>query len=170
MLNARIGRSFYNYGPIILLYYLSISEIDTHFENYFSILSFNIQFIVIYFWVLKRPAVLGNGHIFLAGLINDVVMSFPLGSSSLSYLAISFVATYIRNMSVNSSIISDTTTFLIASIIAKLVFYVLISNFSEISITYTGMFYNVFFSLLFFPPFWLIFKLYNSNITIGKNA
>ena len=53
-----------NLGPLILLYYLSISEIDSHFENYFEILSFNIQLIIIYFWSLKRPEVLGNGHVF----------------------------------------------------------------------------------------------------------
>ena len=38
-----------NLGPLLLLYYLSISEIDTHFENFFEILSFNIQLIIIYF-------------------------------------------------------------------------------------------------------------------------
>ena len=58
-----------NFGPIILLYYLSISEIDTHFENYFEILSFNIQLIIIYFWSLKRPQVIGNGNIFFAGFL-----------------------------------------------------------------------------------------------------
>ena len=30
---------------------------------------------------------MGPGHIFFAGLINDVVMGFPLGISSLSYLS-----------------------------------------------------------------------------------
>ena len=53
MLNTRIGSKIINYGPIILLYYLSISEVDTHFANYFEILSFNFQLIIIYFWVLK---------------------------------------------------------------------------------------------------------------------
>ena len=48
---------------------LSISEIDTHFENYFEILSFNIQLIIIYFWSLKRQEIIGNGHIFFAGVM-----------------------------------------------------------------------------------------------------
>ena len=54
-----------NLGPIILLYYLSISELDSYFEDFFEILSFNIQLIIIYFWSLKKPELLGNGHIFL---------------------------------------------------------------------------------------------------------
>ena len=96
MFNFKIIKKLINLGPLILLYYLSISEIDSHFESYFEILSFNIQLIIIYFWMLKRPDLLGSGHIFFAGLINDVVMGFPLGLSSLSYLIISLVATYIK--------------------------------------------------------------------------
>ena len=42
-----------NFGPVILLYYLSISEIDTEFSNLFEILSFNLQIIIIYYWTLK---------------------------------------------------------------------------------------------------------------------
>ena len=98
MLNSNLSSKVLNFGPIILLYYLSISEVDANFENYFEILSFNLQLIVVYFWVLKRSTLLGNGHIFFAGLINDVVMGFPLALSSLTYLAVSFVATYIKNL------------------------------------------------------------------------
>ena len=65
MIISNLLRKTINLGPIIFLYYLSISEIDTHFENQFEILSFNIQLIIIYFWTLKRPNILGNGHFFL---------------------------------------------------------------------------------------------------------
>ena len=57
-------------GPLFLLYYLSISEIDTQFSNLFEILSFNLQIIIIYYWTLKSSSVLGNGHIFLVGIIH----------------------------------------------------------------------------------------------------
>ena len=122
MIISKTLRSLINFGPIILLYYLSISEIDTHFENFFEILSFNIQLIIIYFWVLKRPEVLGNGHIFFAGLINDVVMGIPLGLSSLTYLAVSLVATYVKNMTVNTRITTDWFTFFIAILFSNLIF------------------------------------------------
>ena len=158
-----------NYGPLLLLYYLSISEIDTFFESYYEILSFNIQLIIIYFWVLKRPTILGNGHIFFAGLINDVVMGFPLGISSISYLTISFMATYIKNMSVNTSITSDWFTFFIAIMFANGIFLILATSFSDIQINFTEMSYNTFFTLIFFPFFWFFFNLYNSLIG-GKNV
>ena len=36
MLHYRATRKLINFGPVILLYYLSISEIDTYFENFFE--------------------------------------------------------------------------------------------------------------------------------------
>ena len=130
MASTRILNKFINLGPLILLYYLSISEIDSHFESYFEILSFNIQLIIIYFWVSKRPEVLGSGHIFLAGLLNDVVMGFPLGVSSLCYLVVSLVATYIKNMTVNTRITTDWFSFFIAIFFSNLIFFILLVNFS----------------------------------------
>ena len=165
MLHFKTINKIINLGPLILLYYLSVSEIDTHFENFFEILSFNIQLIIIYFWVSKRPEILGSGHIFFAGLINDVVMGFPLGISSLAYLTVSLVATYVKNMTVNTRITTDWFTFFIAIFFSNLIFFILMINFSEVAINLTEISYNTFFTLIFFPFFWFLFTLYNSIIT-----
>ena len=170
MANFNIINKTINLGPLIFLYYLSLSEIDAHFESYFEILSFNIQLIIIYFWSLKRPEVLGNGHVFFAGIINDVVMGIPLGLSSLSYLIVALISTYIKNMTVNTSITSDWFTFFIALIFSNLTFLILALNFSEISVQLIDLSYNTFFTIIFFPFFWFIFNFYNSLITTGKNA
>ena len=170
MLNKNISWKIINFSPVIFLYFFSISEIDTHFENFFEILSFNIQLIIIYFWVLKNPSVLGNGHIFFAGLINDVILGFPLGLSSLTYLVISLVATYVKNMSVHTTLTSDWFTFLVGLIISNSVFLLLISNFSEINISFTEISYNTFFTLLFFPFFWFLFSYFNSIMSTQKNV
>mgnify|MGYP001247771344 FL=1 len=170
MSGYRYLQKIINFGPLIFLYYLSISEIDTYFENYFEILSFNIQLIIIYFWSLKRPEILGNGHIFFAGLINDTVMGIPLGLSSISYLVASLVATYVKNMTVNTSITTDWFTFFVAIFFSNLVFLILITNFSEISISITEISYNTFFTLIFFPFFWFLFNIYNSIVNAGKNV
>ena len=170
MFSFKITRKIINLGPLILLYYLSVSEIDSHFENYFEILSFNIQLIIIYFWVSKRPEALGGGHIFFAGFINDVIMGFPLGLSSLSYLTVSLVANYVKNMTVNTRITTDWFTFFIAIFFSNLIFFILLSNFSEIAVSVTEISYNTFFTLIFFPFFWFLFTYYNSIITFDKNA
>ena len=170
MFGFKMMRKLINLGPLIFLYYLSISEIDSHFENYFEILSFNIQLIIIYFWVSKRPEALGSGHIFFVGLLNDVVVGFPLGLSSLSYLIVSLVATYVKNMTVNTRITTDWFTFFIAIFFSNLILFILLSNFSEITVSVTEMSYNTFFTLIFFPFFWFLFTYYNSIITTGRNA
>ena len=170
MPRVNIMKKFINLGPLIFLYYLSISEIDSHFENYFEILSFNIQLIIIYFWSLKRPEVLGNGHVFFAGIINDVVMGIPLGLSSLSYLIVALTSTYVKNMTVNTSITSDWFTFFIAILFSNMIFLILASNFSNISVQLIDISYNTFFTVIFFPFFWFIFNLYNSIITFGRDA
>ena len=108
-----------NAGPLLLLYYLCISEVDSNLEKIFEIFTLNFQIIIIYFWVIKRPEIMANGHVFLAGLINDVVMGFPLGISSLSYLIIIFFGTYVRNKSVNTTIASDWFTFFMAMIFSN---------------------------------------------------
>ena len=36
-------------GPLFLLYYLSISEIDTNLDKLFEVFSLNLQIIIIYF-------------------------------------------------------------------------------------------------------------------------
>ena len=170
MAKLNLLNKIFNAGPLILLYYLSISEIDTNLEKVFEIFTFNLPIIIIYFWILKRPSVLGTGHIFVAGLINDVVMGYPLGISSLSYLVACFFSNYVRNKSVNTTIASDWFTFFIALVFANLLFFLLINNFSDLIISYSKLGYNTFFTLFLFPILWLLFSLYQANFMSGQDA
>ena len=160
--------SVINILPLLILYYLSISEIDTHFSNMFEILSFNLQIIIIYYWMLKNSSVLCNWHIFFAGILNDVVMGLPLGISSISYLTVSLVASYIRQVTVNISLFTDWFTFLLAIFFSNLVYLVLILNFTNLQISYVDVSYNAFFTFLFYPFIWTIFNFYQ-KIMILRN-
>ena len=170
MARLNLLNKFLNSGPLLLLYYLSISEIDTNLEKTFDIFTFNLPIIIIYFWILKRPSVMGTGHIFVAGLINDVVMGFPLGISSLTYLVVCFFSNYVRNKSVNTTIASDWFTFFIALMFANLLFFSLLINFSDVVISYVKIGYNSFFTLFLFPILWLLFSVYQSNFIGGRDA
>ena len=170
MAKTSLFYKIYNAGPLLLLYYLCISEVDSNLEKIFEIFTLNFQIILIYFWVLKRPELMANGHIFLAGLINDVVMGFPLGISSLSYLIIIFVGTYVRNKSVNTTIASDWFTFLMAMIFSNLLFFSLLNNFSELSFTLSKIGYNMFFTLFMFPIFWFLFNIYQMTFVGNRDA
>ena len=82
MAKGNFIHKLFSSGPLILLYYLSISELDTNLEKLFEIFSLNLQIIIIYFWIIKSPKLMHPGHIFLAGLINDVVVGYPLAIRS----------------------------------------------------------------------------------------
>ena len=170
MAKINILDKIYTAGPLILLYYLSISEVDANLENLLDIFSINLQIIIIYFWMIKRPSMMGTGHIFVAGLINDVVMGFPLGISSLSYLLVCFVGNYVRNKSVNTTLASDWFTFFIALIFSNLLFFSLINNFSDLAIPFSKIGYNTFFTLFLFPIFWFLFKIYQTSFIGGQDA
>ena len=170
MAKINILNKIYTAGPLILLYYLSISEVDANLENLLDIFSINLQIIIIYFWMIKRPSLMGTGHIFVAGLINDVVMGFPLGISSLSYLIVCFVGNYVRNKSVNTTLASDWFTFFIALIFSNLLFFSLINNFSDLAIPFSKIGYNTFFTLFLFPIFWFLFKIYQMSFIGGQDA
>ena len=170
MAKLNLLNKFFNAGPLLLLYFLSVSEVDTNLEKIFEIFTFNLPIIIIFFWILKKPSILGTGHIFVAGLVNDVVMGFPLGISSLSYLVVCFFANYVRNKSVNTTIASDWFTFFLALIFANLLFFSMLNNFSDLTISYSKISYNTFFTLFLFPIFWLFFNIYQMNFIGGKDA
>ena len=170
MAKLNILNKIYAAGPLILLYYLSISDVDANLENFLEIFSINLQIIIIYFWMIKRPTLMGTGHVFVAGLINDVVMGFPLGISSLSYLVVCFVGNYIRNKSVNTTLASDWVTFLIALLLSNLLFFSLINNFSDLAIPFSKMGYNTFFTLFLFPIFWFLFNIYQMSFIGSQDA
>ena len=170
MAKINILNKIYASGPLILLYYLSISDADANLENFLEIFSINLQIIIIYFWMIKRPSLMGTGHIFVAGLINDVVMGFPLGISSLSYLVVCFVGNYVRNKSVNTTLASDWFTFFLALLFSNVLFFSLINNFSNLAIPFSKIGYNTFFTLFLFPIFWFIFNIYQMSFIGSQDA
>ena len=151
--------------PLLVLVYICISEFHTQFYLW-DIFSFNIQFIIIYYWILRDPSILGYGFVFLCGLINDVVLSLPLGTSPLAYLFVSLVAAYVRNATVRSTLFTDWFTFIIAVLVGNFIVYFLLNNFSEFSVDYGSLFFNSLFTFILYPAFWGIFELYRRYINL----
>ena len=150
--------------PVFFLYYLSFSSFESikEFQN-FTVFAFNLHMILIYFYLLKYPDYLGIGHIFLAGLINDVVIGTPLGASSLSFLIMCFFTTYIRNVTLRPKMTAEWFTFIPAIFFSNLIFFLIINNFSNLSYYYIEILSNSFFTFLFFPIFYFFFKSYQSR-------
>ena len=161
----KINNNFTIYLPVILLYFFSFYHVQMPEVGKINFYSFNFQMILIYFYVLKFPDELGFGNIFLAGLINDTVLGTPLGTTSLSYLTLSFFTSYIRNATLRSVMTAEWFIFIPALFFSNLIYLLIINNFSNLSFYYIELLQNSFFTFLFYPIFYYIFSYYQKLIS-----
>jgi len=149
----QIRLKFFELVPIFLLFFITLngkSVID------FKILSINVHYILIYYWVLRQPQALGYGFIFLSGIITDVVFGLPIGVSALALLAIAAVAAYVRVVTVRISLVNDWISFIPALLLANFIYFMSL-YFSNYSIDYLYLFKNSIFTFMFYPILWLLF-------------
>ena len=152
--------------PVILLYVLVFTGFDlSFFVNNYNF-SFNFVYLLIFFWSLKNPNYLGYGYIFFAGIINDVVQNFPIGISSVNYLFLSLIATFIRVRLINPSIFYDWFLFLIAILVVSSLNYMILSMIFIIPIKYGALMTNSLLTFTVYPIFSKIFT--NINLINAK--
>ena len=147
--------NFISLIPILLLFIISLNGNSVIDFRFFSV---NIHYILIYFWVLRRPQLMGIGYIFLSGIITDVVLGLPIGTSSLTLLVIAGVAAYVRVVTVRVSLVNDWLSFIPALLIANFVYF-LVLYFSNYPIDYLYLFNNSIFTLFFYPVLWMLFSI-----------
>ena len=134
------------YFPLILLYFSVLNEFDIDVSS-IGLFSFNLPFIIIFYWSLRDPDQIGNGLIFFAGILNDVTLGYPIGISSFIYLTIIGFAAYLRNITLRPNIYKDSLVFLVSILFAILSYIFSIEvNFFEIivNITFTFLLYFLF--------------------------
>ncbi len=149
----------YTWLPIIILFVSVLNEFDLNYLNidYFS---FNFPFILIFYFALKEYEKFDYLLVFIAGLINDTVVGFPLGISSFSYIVVCIFASYLRNITIRPHLMKDWFYFLfVISLINSINYSVLFLFFSyDLDIMYYIV--NNFFTFLLFVPVTLIFNYY----------
>ena len=148
---------FLRNAPILLLYISVLNEFDF---NYLKIdfFSFNFPFILIFYWSLKKSESIGYGFIFIAGLINDVVVGFPLGISSLTYLLICVFASYLRYITLRPNMFKDWIFFLFTILTVSSFIYSLLVLFFSYKIEYNTLIINLTFTFLLYFVFSFLFK------------
>ena len=159
---------FLSYLPLIILFFSVFNEFDFNYLNldYFA---FNFVHLLIFFWTLRNPDQLGYLSIFLAGIINDVVVGIPLGISSLCYLILCSVTAYIRNITLSPNFINDWITFLFTLLLVNSIEVIFLDLIFSIQVNYTKYFVNTGFTFLFYPIFLIIFNKLEKRIRIRKN-
>ena len=151
----QVKYKFFEFLPILLLFFISFSGNSIFDLKFFSI---NLNYILVYFWVLRQPQILGYGYIFLAGIISDVIFGFPLGVNALSLLIIAAVAAYIRVVTVRITLINDWISFVPALLFANIVYFISL-YLSDYSVDYFYLLKNSAFTLIFYPVLWGVFSL-----------
>ena len=152
----QIKFKFFELIPLFLLFFISLNGNSIIDLKFFSI---NIHYILVYYWVLRRPESLGYGFIFLSGIISDVVFGFPLGVNALSLLVIAGVAAYVRVVTVRITLINDWISFIPALLIANFIYFLSL-YFSDYSVDYLYLFKNSIFTFIFYPILWGAFSIF----------
>ena len=161
-------RIFLSYLPIIILFISVFNEFDFNYleiENF----SFNFIYILIFYWTLRNPDSLGYLSIFLAGIINDVVIGIPIGISSLCYLLLCSVTAYIRNITLSPNFVKDWFSLLFTMILINSIQVIILDLIFLIKISYLSYLVNTGFTFLFYPVFFVIFNILNQTISQKQN-
>ena len=156
-------RKILMFAPIILLYISVLNEFDFNYLN-FKYFSFNFPFILIFYWSLKRTESLSYGYIFIAGLFNDVVIGFPIGTSGLTYLLICGFAAYLKNITLRPNLINEWFFFLFTILVVTSINYLLLVSFFSIDFNYYELIGNIFFTFLLYYIFAYIFHYYEKLV------
>ena len=146
-----------NYFPLILLYFSVLNEFEIDVSN-IGLLSFNLPFIIIFYWSLKNPDQIGNGLIFISGILNDVTLGYPIGVSSFIYLTIIGFAAYLRYITLRPNIYKDSLVFLVAILFANSVNSLILSYIFSIEIYFFEIITNITFTFLLY---FLFARLFN---------
>ena len=153
----------YSWLPILLLFVSVLNEFDFNYLNlkYFS---FNFPFILIFFFTLKDFKHFDYFLVFIAGLVNDTVVSLPLGISSLSYILICISTSYFRNITIRPNPVKDWFYFLFIISLINSLSYSILTLFFSYNLILMNYLINTFFTFLFYILFVTIFKYYLKGI------
>ena len=149
----------YTFLPIIILFVSVLNEFDLNYLNidYFS---FNFPFILIFYFALKEYNKFDYFLVFIAGLINDTVVGFPLGISSLSYILVCIFASYLRNITIRPHLIKDWFYFLFVISLINSINYSILFLFFSYDLDIIFYMINNFFTFLLYVPLSLILNYY----------
>ena len=164
-----ISNKLLRYAPILLLFISVLNEFDFNYLElkYFS---FNFPFILIFYWSLKRSETLGHGLVFIAGLFNDVVVGFPIGVSSFSYLLICGFSIYLKNITLRPSVIKDWIFFAITILVVNSLMYSILVLFFSLHLDYNDLLVNLSFTFFLYFIFANIFEIYQKLVFGSSNV
>ena len=161
-------RILFSYFPTLMLFFSVFNEYNF---NYLKIeyFSFNFVYILIFYWTLRNPNYLGYIPIFLAGIINDVIIGVPIGISSFCYLLICSVTAYIRNITLSANFINDWLSILFTILLINSIQILILDFIFSYHLDYLSYLINSGFTFILYPLFYLIFNYLDQKISLQPN-
>ena len=150
--------------PVILLFFFALTGYSFSFNIFKINISFNFVHLIVFYWVLRKPEMLGYGLIFFAGVINDVVQNLPIGISSINYLLLCVIASFFRTRTLVPNLIYDWILFFIAILIVSSIHFTVLAIFFDENISYGALMSTAFFSFLIYPA---VAKIFNQIYLLG---
>ena len=165
---SSFSKILFSYFPTLILF---LSVFNEHDFNYLKIeyFSFNFVYILIFYWTLRSPKQLGYISIFLAGIINDVIIGLPIGISSLCYLLICSVTAYIRNITLIYNFINDWIAILITLLLINSIQILILDFIFNHNPDYLSYLINSGFTFILYPLFYFIFYYLDQKISLQQN-
>ena len=170
---SNIKKAYYSFihsFPLLFLFFLAFTGFDLSFFLFKNNYSFNFIYLLIFYWILKKPDRLGYGLIFLVGIINDVVQNFPIGISSINYLLLCAIAAFIRARTILPNLLYDWLIFFVAILIVSSIDYSVLSIIFNFPIEYETLMFNSLITFLIYPIFSKIFDQINLLNLKGKDV
>ena len=165
---SSFSKIVFSYFPTLILF---LSVFNEHDFNYLKIeyFSFNFVYILIFYWTLRSPKQLGYISIFLAGIINDVIIGLPIGISSLCYLLICSVTAYIRNITLIYNFMNDWIAILITLLLINSIQILILDFIFNHNPDYLSYLINSGFTFILYPLFYFIFYYLDQKISLQQN-
>ena len=167
--NKNLSRKILSQVPLFLLFVSVLNNFDFNYlgMKYFS---FNFSYILIFYYSLKKSESLGYIYIFIAGLINDVVIGTPIGLSSLIYLILCGAAAYLRNITLRPSLVKDCIFFLITILIINSLLFLVLNFIFNYDIDYFVQIINISYTFLLYFLFSNIFDFFENYFVGNTNV
>ena len=163
-----LSNIIFSYFPIGMLFLSVFNDFDF---NYLKIeyFAFNFAHILIFFWTLKNPDHLGYTSIFVAGIVNDVIIGIPIGISSFCYLLICAVTAYLRNITITPNFINDWISFLFTILLVNSIQVISLDIIFSVEVNYMRYLINSGFTFILYPVFLFLFNILEKKIAIQIN-
>ncbi|MEY3811935.1 MAG: hypothetical protein RIT11_1058 [Pseudomonadota bacterium] len=122
----------------------------------------NIKYILVFYFSFFDKGRFSITFLFLVGLIFDSLQGMPFGMTSICFILLSILASYLKQRRTQTNFQNEFIAFVISLLITQITSVIILSYFSPTPFEYLLLAINIIVSLVFYPVLRTLLKvLYN---------